>query len=142
MKTGRTFLNIFKNGCVLFTIITFFTYGIGVLLSTAEKTFIPTFQWILLFFIFSLLLSSASQVMHWEKISLSVRFLLHFLAAAALYIIVVVLCGGFYKNGTMLLLSILLFVVGYFIFAVVYMIGYRRHSHSAKKKEAYKSVFH
>lgn len=142
MKAGSKFINILKNGCVFFTVITLFTYCIGAILSNAERSFIPTLQWILLFFVFSLLLSGAAQIMHLDKIAVSVRYLLHFLTSAALYTVVVVLCGGFYKNGTMLLLSILLFIVGYIIFVVLYSIQNRKHSGKAKKKEDYKSVFH
>ncbi len=142
MKASGTITNILKNGCVLFTIITLITYGVGAILSNAEKSFIPTLQWILLFFAFSILLSGAAQIMHLDKIALPVRYLLHFLTSAALYTIVVVLCGGFYKNGTMLLLSILLFIAGYIVFAVFYSIRNRKRSGTAKKKEEYKSVFH
>ncbi len=142
MKAGSTITNIFKNGCVLFTIITLFTYCIGAILSNAEKSFIPTLQWILLFFAFSLLLSGAAQIMHVDKIAMPVRYLLHFLTSAAFYTVVVVLCGGFYKNGTMLLLSILLFIIGYIIFVVLYSIRNRKRSGITKKKNEYKSVFH
>lgn len=142
MKTGNKLINILKNGCVLFTVITLSTYCIGAILSNAEKSFIPTLQWILLFFAFSLLLSGAAQIMHLNKIAVSIRYLLHFLTSAALYTVVVVLCGGFYKNGTMLLLSILLFLIGYIFFAVLYFIRNRNRSGKTRKKEEYKSVFH
>lgn len=142
MKAHNPFINILKNGCVIFTVITLLIYAVGTILSNSEKSFIPTFYWILLFFIFSMLLSGVTQIMHIKKIKLPIRFLLHFLAAAVLYIVSVVLCGGFYKNGTMLLLSLLLFIIGYVLFAILYSIGIRRQSRNVEKKEAYKSVFH
>lgn len=142
MKSGKTFAHVLKNGCVIFTIITLITYGIGAILSNADKTFIPTFQWILLFFLFSQLLSGANQITHLDKISFPIRMFLHFLATAALYIIAVILCGGFYKNGTLLLLSIILFIVGYIAYAILYSIRTRKRQNTSKENETYKSVFH
>ncbi len=142
MKLGKTFSHIIKNGCVMFTIITLVIYGIGTVLSNADKAFIPTFQWIVLFLVFSLLLSSANQILLTEYLSLPLRILLHFLAAATLYIIAVVLCGGLYKNGTMLLLSIILFIVGYTLFTILFSVRMRRRRRSEGEKDTYKPVFH
>ena len=142
MKPGQTIFRILKNGCVIFTMITLIVYGIGAMLSSADKTFIPTFQWIVLFFVFSLLLSSANQILRTEHLSVFLRVLFHFLAAATLYIVAVVLCGGLYKNGTMLLLSLAVFIAGYILFAILVSVRMRRCRRSDSKKEPYKPVFH
>lgn len=139
MNRGKTFSHVIKNGCVIFTIITLIIYGIGTMLSNADKAFIPTFQWILLFFVFSLLFSCTNQILHLDRFSLSLRILLHFLTAATLYVTAVILCGGLYKNGIMLLLSILLFIAGYILFAVLYFFRTKRTSNA---KDSYKPVFH
>ena len=142
MKRGKTFSQVIKNGCVIFTIITLIIYGIGTMLSNAEKVFIPTFQWILLFFVFSLLFSGANQILRLDRFSFSLRILFHFLAAALLYAIAVILCGGLYKNGVTLLLSIFLFIAGYILFAVVYSFKTRKSKRTNSKKDSYKPVFH
>lgn len=141
MKSGTSTTHIFKNGCVIFTIITLVIYGIGAVLSDKDKAFIPTFQWILLFFLFSQLLSAVQQILRWDKISLFLRIFLHFSAAALLYVVAVILCGGLYKNGVTLLLSIILFIVGYVVFAVVYTARMRRRKNIIKGKEPYKAKF-
>lgn len=142
MKTSKTLAYVFKNGCVIFTVITMIIYGIGTILSDADKSFIPTFQWIILFFVFSQLLSGANQILRMDRFSLPLRIFLHFFATAILYIVAVVLCGGLYKSGTMLLLSILLLIVGYIIFAALYSARIRKQKNAAKGKGTYKSVFH
>ncbi len=142
MKRGNTFSQVFKNGCVIFTIITLIIYGIGTLLSNADKAFIPTFQWILLFFVFSLFFSCTNQILRLDRFSFSLRILLHFLTAATLYVIAVILCGGLYKNGVVLLLSILLFIAGYILFAVLYSFRMRRTKGTSNEKDTYKPVFH
>ena len=65
MKRGNTFSQVFKNGCVIFTIITLIIYGIGTLLSNADKAFIPTFQWILLFLYFLYFLAAPIKFCAW-----------------------------------------------------------------------------
>lgn len=142
MKPGQTISHIFKNGCVIFTIITLIVYGTGAALSNADKAFIPTFQWIVLFFVFSLLLSSANQILRTKHLPFPVRVLLHFLAVAALYIVAVILCGGLYKNGTMLLMSLAVFIAGYILFAILFSVRVRRRRRLKSEKDTYKPVFH
>ncbi len=142
MKTSKTIAHVLKNGCVIFTIITLIIYSIGAILSDADKSFIPTFQWIILFFVFSQLLSGANQILRMDRFSFPLRIFLHFFAAAILYIVAVVLCGGLYKNGTMLLLSIILFIIGYIIFAILYAAKIRKRKNIIKGNGTYKSVFH
>ena len=141
MKSGKSIAHVLKNGCVVFTIITLLIYGIGAVLSDKDKAFIPTFQWILLFFLFSQLLSAVQQILRWDKVSPLLRFLLHFSAAALLYAVAVVLCGGLYKNGVTLLLSILFFIAGYIVFAAVYAAWIRRRKKVIKEKETYRAKF-
>ena len=140
-KNSNTILEIIKNGCVIFTVITVITYILGSVLSAENKAFIPTLKWVLLFLLFSVVLAGANLLLKNKKYSVAIKLALHFVATAILYFIVVVLCGGFITNGSQTLIAIVLFVLFYVIFAIIFAVVSGTKKHKTNKHEKYESVF-
>ena len=136
MNKRSLILDTIKSGCLIFTVITVISYIAGTLLSSANKAFIPTLKWILLFLAFSVVLAFANLLLGSKKASLGAKLGLHFLATAALYFVVVVLCGGFIASGAQTIIAMTLFLVLYGIFAAIFAVA-----SSTRKKEKYDSMF-
>ncbi len=141
MKKNNALPSIIKNGCVIFTVITVFSYAAGYLLGGKNKEFIPTLKWVLLFLLFSLVLAFANILLKSKKASVGARLGLHFLATAALYFVVVVLCGGFISSGAQTIIAMVLFCILYGIFAAIYAISSSAKVKKENKKEKYNSMF-
>jgi len=141
MNKRFTLSQIIKNGCVIFTFITIVTYALGVLIPTDNKAFIPTFKWIVLFFLFSQLLAFANFILKQKDSALPARLGLHFISCALLYFVTVVLCGGFISNGAQTLIAMVLFLLLYGIFAAIYSIVSSTGKKRANKKQEYDSMF-
>lgn len=129
------FLNIIKNGCVIFAVITLLFYSIGGIVSGAEQEFIPKLAHIWMFFAFSVLLAFANEILKSEKFGIAARLGIHFISTAAIYFVTVVLCGGYIKNGAQTVVALTLFAVLYFIFAILYLIFTPKKKKAQKKYE-------
>ena len=143
MKRGGL-IGTVKNGCVTFTVITLITYSVGAMLSTADKAFIPTLQWVWLFLVFSMLFSGANQLLRQDRFSLAVRILLHAIATTALFVVAVLICGGIYKNTAVALITTLIYLLLYCVFAGCYVLFSRRRVRKSAdgNRKKYTSVFH
>ncbi len=52
---NKGFVQTIKNGCVFFTIITVISYTFGIIISSADKAYIPSLKSIYIYLVFSLL---------------------------------------------------------------------------------------
>lgn len=141
MKTLRKILDVIKNGCVIFTIITVLAYIAGVLFSKEETLFVPKFGQIIIFLIFSIFLAAANLLLKSPKCHVALKLTLHFFATLAIYFVAVVIGGGYIKSGAQTLITLSLFSVLYLIFAIIYAISSSAKNKKKNKKEEYESVF-
>lgn len=141
MKTIDYLKKIISRGCVIFTVVTLISYSVGAALSNSEKSFIPNIKFIWLFFVFSLLLAAANQILSAKKIGLDVRMLIHFAVCAALYFVCVVLCGGYISNGAQTLIAMALFALVYVICGTVCAIVIHRKEKKLDNSKEYVSQF-
>lgn len=140
-STTKKILEVVKNGCLIFTIITVLTYVAGTLMSSENKAFIPTLKWILLFLAFSVVLAFANLLLKSKKYSKGLCLLFHFVASAVLYFVVVVLCGGFISNGSQTLIAMALFLLIYAVFAMIFALTGNKKKIKKNKEENYSSMF-
>ncbi len=133
----KRFFDIIKSGCLIFTLITLFFYSVGGIISGSEQEFIPSLKYIWLFFLFSVLLAFANEILKAEKPGAAAKLGIHFLCSAAIYFVTVVLCGGFIKNGAQTVVAISLFIIAYAVFAIIYAIRRGRK----KPEEKYEKMF-
>ena len=137
----KSIWNSIKDGCFIFTVITVITYTVGMLLSTAEKSFIPTLSLIYMFLGLSIGLGFANKLLANKKMSLAPRLALHFTVSAVLYYVVIVLCGGFSESGASTIIAMGIFLIIYLVFALIYCLINKKTESKKNAKKEYKSVF-
>lgn len=141
MKILNQIKKLIGEGCVIFSLTTLIFYSIGSLLSNSEKAFIPSIKFIWLFFIFSVLLAAANEILSVKRFNIALRVLIHFVTCTALYFVTVVLCGGFISSGAQTLIALAAFVALYLVCAVFIVIFLARNEKRVTEKKEYVSQF-
>ena len=137
----NNFWNTIKNGCFIFTIITVVSYTIGMLISSADKAYIPSLKSIYIYLFFSILFSFACNLFKSKKISPLLKLIIHFVISGALFFCVIVLGGGLTGNGFVTIVLLSAFTILYLIFAIVYILIAKKKETKKNNEKQYNSVF-
>lgn len=138
---NKGFVQTIKNGCVFFTIITVISYTFGIIISSADKAYIPSLKSIYIYLVFSLLFASANKLLYNKKINLILRLVIHFVICATLFFFVIVLGGGLSGSGFATIIMMFIFTVIYLIFACIFGIIKSKKEAKDDSTKEYSNVF-
>lgn len=134
-------LDTIKNGCTIFSIITVISYTIGMILSTADKAYIPKLKTIYIYLFFSILFAFANNILSNKKINLTLKLTLHFLVSCALFFCIAIIGGGLTNSGFATIILMFTFIIAYILFAIIYLITNKKKETKKNNDENYSSLF-
>ncbi len=134
-------LKTIKNGCTVFTIITVISYTIGMILSTAEKAYIPKLKTIYIYLFFSILFAFANNILSSNKINVALKLTLHFLVSCSLFFCIAVIGGGLTSSGFATIILMFIFILAYILFAIIYFITNKKKETKEINDKNYSSLF-
>ena len=137
----KSFKDIIKNGCVIFTVIIIISYTIGMIISTETKAYIPSLKSVYIFLLFSILFSFANNLLHSRKLNNFTKLFLHFVITGALYFSVFVLGGALSQNGFMTIVLMSFYAFFYIIFAIIYLVFIKRKESKNNDLKQYNSLY-
>lgn len=135
------FFDTIKNGCSIFTIITLVSYTIGMILSTAEKTYIPKLKTIYLYLLVSILLAFTNRILYNKKTNIALRLFIHFLISCILFFCIAAIGGGLSNSGFATIIMMFLFVVVYMVFALIFLAINKNNANKINSEQKYSTLF-
>ena len=122
MKKVRPFAaagEILSRACILYTALSLVLYAAGLMFSTFEKEWIPTFGMLLMLLAFTLLFSAVNRFVLGSNLPGILKLLIHYPVTTALFYVIFIVWGGFSGNGSGVLVILIAYTLLYIIAALI-----------------------
>ena len=131
--------NLFKTGCVIFTIVVFVFYLMGEIVSNATQTL--TFSRLFLLYLFSVWFALSNLFLKNKKLNIILRIILHFVSTVASFFVIFIYIPGNTENTSSAFVLTVCFAVIYIATATIIMFVRSAVKARADKKKEYKAMY-
>jgi len=131
--------NLFKSGCVIFTIVVFVFYLMGEIVSNATQTL--TFSRLFLLYLFSVWFALSNLFLKNKKLNIILKIILHFVSTVTSFFVVFIYIPGNTENTSSAFVLTICFAVIYIATATIIMFVRSAIRSNADKKKEYKAMY-